>query len=88
MAYSLSGERPYAAAWPIAAAVALVRALARRVKAHRQRVALTALLDLEDHRLWDVGISREDLHRALRSDDFDIEAVRDQRRGFDIWPPA
>ena len=88
MAYSLSGERPYAAGWPISAVVALARTVTRRVKARRQRAALTALLDLEDHRLWDVGISREDLRRALRSDDFDIEAIRDQRRGFDIWPPA
>ena len=88
MAYSLSGERPYAAAWPIAVVVTLARAVARKARARRQRQAFTALLELEDYRLWDLGISRDDLRHALRSDDFDIEAVRDQRRGFDVWPPA
>jgi len=88
VAYSLSGERPLAAAWPIALLVALTRLVNRKNKARRQRLAFTALLELEDHRLWDLGISRDDLRRALRSDNFDIDAVRDQRRAFDVWPPA
>jgi uncharacterized protein YjiS (DUF1127 family) len=88
MAYSLSGERPVVVASPIALLGILVRAVARKARARRNRIALSALLEFDDHRLWDLGISRADLGSALRSEDFDIEAVRDRRRGLDVWPPA
>ena len=87
MAYSLSGERPIAAAWPISVFAAAWAAVARAVKARRRRVLLRTLLEMDEHRLWDLGISREDLRRALRSDDFDIDRIRDSRRGFDVLPP-
>ncbi|MDR3476004.1 MAG: hypothetical protein P4M09_30535 [Devosia sp.] len=88
MAYSLFGERPVIAAWPLAVFGVLARLVARKLKARRNRIALTALLEFDEHRLWDLGISRADLGKALRSDAFDIEAVRDRRRSLDVWPPA
>jgi len=87
MAYSLSGERPTAAAWPTAILASVVRFVARAGKARRQRVALAALLEMDEYRLWDLGVTRADLGRALRSEDFDIEAIRDGRRSLDVWPP-
>jgi len=88
MAYSLSGERPLVAAWPSAVFVALVRTIARAAKARRQRLALAALLELDEYRLWDLGVTRQDLRHALRAEEFDVEAIRDRRRGLDVWPPA
>jgi uncharacterized protein YjiS (DUF1127 family) len=87
MAYSLSGERPVIAAWPTTVLLALLRRLAAFGKARRRRIALGTLLDMDDYRLWDLGISRDDLARAVRSDQFDIDAVRDSRRWLDIHPP-
>lgn len=88
MAYSLSGERPSAARfWPLrmlASAAGLVRA-AR--KARRQRLALAALMEMDDYHLWDVGISRADLNRALRDDGFDADRIHLDRRS-EFWPPA
>jgi uncharacterized protein YjiS (DUF1127 family) len=87
MAYSLSGERPIAAAWPSRVLGSMLHWAMRAGKARRQRVALSALLEMDEYRLWDLGISRDDLTHALRNDDFDVAAVRDHRRGFDVWPP-
>jgi uncharacterized protein YjiS (DUF1127 family) len=87
MAYSLSGERPHVAAWPFTAFAFVFSGIARAAKARRRRIALAQLLEMNEHRLWDLGISRDDLSRALRSEEFDIEAVRDGRRGLDVWPP-
>ena len=61
--------------------VAQTRAAARR------RKALAALLEMDDYRLWDIGIARADLAGVIRSDGFDINLVRDQRRALDVWPP-
>jgi len=88
MAYSLSGERPTIAAWPIVLVSSMLRHLAKAAKKRRRRLAFTALLEMDEHRLWDLGISRDDLYRAIKRDDFDIVAVRDARRGLDVWPPA
>jgi uncharacterized protein YjiS (DUF1127 family) len=87
MAYSLSGERPTVAAWPTAILAATLRFLTRAGKARRQRLALAALLEMDEYRLWDLGVTRADLGRALRSEEFDMEAIRDGRRGLDVWPP-
>ena len=88
MAYSLSGERPLAAAArPFALLATLVTFVRQAGKARRRRVALTTLLEMDEYRLWDLGISPGDLRAALRSEDFDIEAVRDARRSLDVWPP-
>ena len=87
MAYSLSGERPSAAAWPTSLVASVLGFVARAANARRQRVALATLLEMDEYRLWDLGISRSDLNRAVRSDAFDIDAVRDSRRGLDVTPP-
>ena len=88
MAYSLFGERPIVAAWPTTVFRTLLRTVANLRQARRKRMALAALMEMDDYRLWDLGISRTDLNRALRAEEFDIEAVRDRRRGgIDVWPP-
>ena len=84
MAYSLAGDRPNAAAWPSVLFAAVLRPLARLVKARRRRIVLAVLLDMDDYRLWDLGISRSDLTRAVCAEDFDIDAIRDRRRGFGV----
>jgi uncharacterized protein YjiS (DUF1127 family) len=88
MAYSLSGERPTIAAWPIGIAAALLRRVAQLAKARRQRIALAALLELDEYRLWDLGIARADLNRALRAEEFDIAKVRANMRRMDVTPPV
>jgi len=66
MAYLLSGERPAVAALPNNPLVG-VRAWLKRVRAERsRRLALESLLDLEEHRLDDLGISRSEVIDALR----------------------
>ncbi len=87
MAYSLSGEQPSAAAMPLNLLAALKAAVGQWAAARRRRIALTTLLELEDYRLWDLGISRSDLARAVRSDDFDVLAVHRSGRALEIWPP-
>jgi uncharacterized protein YjiS (DUF1127 family) len=87
MAYALSGERPHRAAWPLRPFIALARHLAgARAAAHRRK-ALTRLIEMDDYRLWDLGIARADLARALRAEAFDLDHVRDWRRSLDVWPP-
>jgi len=87
MAYSLSGERPAVAAWPIELAAALLRRVAQLAKARRQRVALEVLLEMDEYRLWDMGIARDDLTRALRSDSFDVAELRPNPRHMDVQTP-
>lgn len=87
MAYALSGERPQGAAWLLRPFIAFGRWLADARAATRRRKVLAALLDLDDYRLWDLGIGRADLAHAVRADAFDIELVRDWRRSLDVWPP-
>jgi len=66
MAYLLSGERPASAALsntPFAS----VRAWLKRWRAARaRRLALASLLEFDDHRLDDLGLSREDIIAALK----------------------
>ena len=87
MAYSLSSERPVVARSPFALLAGLLQLGAQIAKARRRRVALAALLEMDDYRLWDLGISRADLGRALRSDGFDADQIRYRRRDFDVLPP-
>jgi uncharacterized protein YjiS (DUF1127 family) len=87
MAYSLSSERPVAAAAPFAFVAGLLHLVGRLAKARRRRLALAMLLEMDDYRLWDLGISRADLPRVLRSDDFDADQIRYRRRDFDVSPP-
>lgn len=66
MAYSLPGERPAVAALPNNPLVG-VRAWLKRIRAaHARRIALTSLLEYEEHRLDDLGISRSQVIEALR----------------------
>jgi len=68
MALVLSGERPSAAAASFNP-VRLVAALFVRAQAERsQRLALKSLLDLDPHRLDDLGINRGDLFDAMRAE--------------------
>jgi uncharacterized protein YjiS (DUF1127 family) len=65
MALVLSGERPSAAAVsfnPIRFVVAL---FSRARGEHTQRLALKSLLELDTHRLDDLGINRGDLFDAM-----------------------
>lgn len=65
MAHSLSGERPFTAAAPSRPLLALRRWLAAAHKAHARRMALKALLDLDDANLRDMGVTRQDILVAL-----------------------
>ncbi|ODT76678.1 MAG: hypothetical protein ABS76_30380 [Pelagibacterium sp. SCN 64-44] len=67
MALSLSGERPLAAAAPANPVRALRRWLAEARQARLRRMALKALLDLDNVHLRDMGISRRDIHAALQA---------------------
>jgi uncharacterized protein YjiS (DUF1127 family) len=87
MAYALSGERPRGAAWPIRPFIALASWVERTRAAARRRKALAVLLEMDDYRLWDIGIAREDLSGVIRADAFNVDLVRDWRRSLDVWPP-
>jgi uncharacterized protein YjiS (DUF1127 family) len=87
MAYALSGERSLAAARSLRPLIALFRRLAEAHAAARRRQMLRALMEMDDYRLWDVGIARGDLAHALRSEAFDIDRLRDRHRTLDVWPP-
>lgn len=65
MALVLSGERPVAAAPSFHPVRALIAWAARVRTGHAQRLALKDLLELDPHRLEDLGINRGDLFDAL-----------------------
>jgi uncharacterized protein YjiS (DUF1127 family) len=66
MALVLSGERPSAAAASFNP-IRLATAFFARAHAERgQRLALKSLLELDSHRLDDLGINRGDLFDAMR----------------------
>ncbi|HVW93575.1 MAG TPA: DUF1127 domain-containing protein [Devosia sp.] len=87
MAYSLLGERPHRAAWPIRTLSTLVGQFVHLAAAYRRRQMLETLLELEDHRLWDLGVTRNDLIEALKTPDYDIQWARERRRAISVWPP-
>jgi uncharacterized protein YjiS (DUF1127 family) len=87
MAYALSGERSRGAARSLGLLVPLFRRLVEARAAARRRKMLSALMEMDDYRLWDMGIGRGDLAHALRSDAFDIDRLRDRHRALDVWPP-
>ena len=65
MALVLSGERPLAAATS-SNPVRFVAAFFAKIRAERaQRLALHSLLELDPHRLDDLGINRGDLFDAM-----------------------
>lgn len=65
MALSLPGERSLAAATPANPLVAFMRWIAKAQAARTRRNALAELLELDNSRLSDLGISREDIAAAL-----------------------
>ena len=65
MALSLPGERSVAAATPVNPFAAVLRWIVRAQAARRRQTALSALLELDDSRLTDLGISRHDIAAAL-----------------------
>lgn len=65
MALSLSGERSLAAASPAHPLAAIGRWVANAQAARTRRVALSALLDLDQSRLDDMGICRDDIAKAM-----------------------
>lgn len=73
MALSLFGERSVAAATPQNPIAVLGRWIAGVRASRARRHALNSLLELDDARLRDLGISRSDITDALR-----------QRRGFGL----
>ena len=79
MSLVLSGERPSAAATStplgfIATVVAKIRAVVR------QETALRSLLDLDEHRLEDLGISRRDLFDAMYAPSRPTRMLEERRR--------
>ena len=81
MALVLSGERPLAAA----TSPNLVRFLAAffaKARAERaQRIALQSLLELDPHRLDDLGINRGDLFDAMRAERQPTRLLAERRAG-------
>ena len=67
MALVLSGERPSAAAVSLNPVRIVVTWFVKGRKAWAQRQALENLLDLDAHRLDDLGINRGDLFDALHT---------------------
>lgn len=65
MALSLSSERSIAAASSANPFVAFARWIAQTKAARTRRTALIALMELDQSRLDDLGISREDIDAAL-----------------------
>lgn len=67
MAYLLSSERPAVAALPSNPLAAIVRWLEKTRAARSQRVALKELLEFDEHRLYDLGVTRADLFEAMHN---------------------
>jgi uncharacterized protein YjiS (DUF1127 family) len=65
MAFSLFGERPAAVARSFNPASGLLRLFGRMRIARAQRMALAELLELDEFRLYDLGISRQDVVEAM-----------------------
>jgi uncharacterized protein YjiS (DUF1127 family) len=89
MALVLSGERPDAAAVsnnPVRVVVAWFAKLRSEIA---QRQALQNLLDLDRHRLEDLGISRSDLFDAMAAQQRPTRLLVERRRarGYDVLNP-
>jgi len=69
MAYLLSSERSTAAAPAKNPLAGLARWFEKSRKSRAQKLALATLLELEDFRLDDLGISRQDVLDAIENPD-------------------
>lgn len=67
MAFSLSSERPVVAAHSTGIAAIVRNWFAKTAEANARRIALATLLEYEDFRLDDLGISRQDIMDALKN---------------------
>ena len=65
MALVLSGERPFAAAASFNPVRLVVTWFTKNRADYAQHLALKSLLDLDAHRLEDLGINRSDLFEAM-----------------------
>jgi uncharacterized protein YjiS (DUF1127 family) len=79
MALVLSGERPAAAASSLNP-VSMIATWFAKLRAERaQRIALKSLLELDTHRLRDLGIERSDLFDALQAERRPTRLLADRR---------
>ena len=67
MAHLLSGERPTAAAFSISFFAGIAAWLGKVRAGRTQRIALNTLLEFDEHRLDDLGISRQDVVEAIQN---------------------
>ena len=79
MALVLSGERPVAAASSLNPLRMVANWFAQFRAERHQRVALKSLLDLDPHRLRDLGIERSDLFDAMRAEQRPTKLLADRR---------
>lgn len=79
MALVLSGERPAAAASSLNPVRALLQWFAKARAARTQRMALDSLLDLDAHRLEDLGINRGDLFDAMHAQQRPTRVLTERR---------
>jgi uncharacterized protein YjiS (DUF1127 family) len=80
MAHSLSGERPHMAAVTLNPFRLAARWYDQTRKARAQRAALGNLLNLDAHRLSDLGINRGDLFDAMHAEPLRGGRILSQRR--------
>ena len=88
MAYSLSGERPAAAASSFSPVSGLLRLFAKMRAARGKRLALTELLELDEYRLYDLGINRQDVVSALHNSDQTAGQALSARRAANTARPG
>jgi uncharacterized protein YjiS (DUF1127 family) len=75
MAYLLSSERPAAAAMPLRPTNLLARWFAAFRAARTRKLALTSLLEMDEFRLRDLGIERQDVLEAARTPNASVGQV-------------
>jgi len=66
MAYLLSSERPAAAAMPVRPTNLVARWFAAFRAARTRKLALASLMEMDEFRLRDLGIERQDVLEAAR----------------------
>jgi uncharacterized protein YjiS (DUF1127 family) len=84
MAYLLTSERPAAAAMPFRTSNPLARWFAAFRAARTRKLALAELMDMDESRLRDLGITRQDVliavhNRRLSLDTLAAERARNAR---------
>ena len=81
MSLVLSGERPSAAATSTSTPLGFIATVVVKIRAAiRQETALRSLLDLDEHRLEDLGINRGDLFDAMYAPARPTRLLEERRR--------